>query len=186
MLSVPIAALQPRQEASTVLSSQDQIQEEFVHVPCKNKERLNAVRALFEKMGATPEEISIDKVKDAENLVVTRKGSEYGKIVIGAHYDLIEPGCGAIDNWTGIVAMAHTYRSVRQLGIRKTVLFVAFGNEEKGLFGSRGMANAIPKTELPGYCAMVNIDSFGMARPFVMTNVSSTKLTGVVEERPRR
>jgi Iap family predicted aminopeptidase len=183
MLSFPIAALPPRQETNPLLSSEDQIREEFAQVPCKNKERLNAVRKLFEKMGATPDELSIDKVKNAENLVVTRKGSETGKIVIGAHYDLIEPGCGAIDNWTGIVAMAHTYRSVRQLGARKTVLFVAFGNEENGLFGSRGMANAIPKTELPHYCAMVNIDSFGMALPFVLTNVSSTKLTGVVEER---
>src|SRR5688572_27431236 len=79
ILSLPIAALPPRQEA-TPLSSQEQIQEEFAHVPCKSKERLSAVQTLFKKMGASPEEVSIEKVKDAQNLVVTRKGTEPGKI----------------------------------------------------------------------------------------------------------
>jgi Zn-dependent M28 family amino/carboxypeptidase len=183
ILSFPIAALPPRQETNPLLSSEDQIREEFAQVPCKNKERLNAVRKVFEKMGATPDEFSIDKVKNAENLVVTRKGSEPGKIVIGAHYDFADLGCGAVDNWTGIIAMAHTYKSVRLLGSKKTVIFVAFGNEEEGLFGSQGMVRAIPNLEVPEYCAMINIDSFGMALPFVLKNVSSEKLTALVEER---
>jgi len=134
-------------------------------------------------MGASPEEISIEKVKDAENLVVTRKGTEPGKIVIGAHYDFVDEGCGAVDNWTGIVAIAHAYRSVRQLGAKKTVIFAAFGNEEKGLYGSKGMALAIPTAEVPEYCAMINIDSFGLALPFAFKEVSSNKLTTVVEDR---
>src|SRR5262245_50906103 len=98
-----------------VLSTPEQIQEDFARVPCKNKERLDAVRQLFEKMGAPPAELSVVKVKNAENLIVTMNGSEPGKIVFGAHYDLIEAGCGAIDNWSGIVAMAHAYRWVRQV-----------------------------------------------------------------------
>lgn len=134
-------------------------------------------------MGASPEEVSIEKVKDAQNLVVTRKGTEPGKIVIGAHYDFVDEGCGAIDNWTGIVAMAHAYRSVRQLGAKKTVIFAAFGNEEKGLYGSKGMALAIPSPEVPEYCAMINIDSFGLALPFAFKEVSSNKLTSIVEDR---
>ena len=157
-----------------------QIESEFTVVPCKNKERLNAVRALFQKMGATPEEFSIDRHTEAQNLVVTMKGSEPGKIVFGAHYDFVDDGCGAIDNWTGIVAMAHTYRSVRQLGTKKTVHFVAFGNEEKGLLGSAAMARAIRKEDLPQYCAMINIDSFGMGMPFALKNVSSPKLAAEV------
>jgi acetylornithine deacetylase/succinyl-diaminopimelate desuccinylase-like protein len=118
ILSLPIAALPLPQQAAP-LSSQEQIQEDFANVPCKSKERLSAVRTLFEKMGASPEAVSVEKVEDAENLVVTRKGTEPGKIVIGAHYDFVDEGCGAIDNWTGIVAMAHAYRSVRQLGRKR-------------------------------------------------------------------
>ena len=182
-LLLQIEPLQPRQVSTPVLSSVDQIQEDFANVPCKNKERLNAVRKLFEKMGAPPEQVSIAKVDNAQNLFVTLKGSEPGRIVIGAHYDLVEAGCGAIDNWSGIVAMAHTYASVRKLDVKKTAVFVAFGNEESGRWGSRGMVARIPKSELPEYCAMINIDSFGMAAPFAFREVSSNKLTSLVEER---
>jgi Zn-dependent M28 family amino/carboxypeptidase len=114
---------------------------------------------------------------------VTIQGVEPGKVVIGAHYDFTDLGCGAIDNWTGIVAMAHAYGSVHKLGTKKTTIFVAFGNEEKGLHGSKGMAQAIPKSEIPEYCAVINIDSFGLALPFAFKEVSSPKLTALVEDR---
>jgi Zn-dependent M28 family amino/carboxypeptidase len=181
---LPTAApLYAQQASDDPISTQTQVQESFAPVPCKEKERLPAVRALFEKMGAAPGDIAVEKYRGADNLVVTMKGAGPGKIVIGAHYDFIDDGCGAIDNWTGIVAMAHVYRTVRQFGIHKTILFVAFGNEEKGLFGSRGMVKAIAKEDLPNYCAMINIDSFGMALPFVLRNISSNKLMALVEER---
>jgi Zn-dependent M28 family amino/carboxypeptidase len=186
VFKLPVAllliALVPWQ-VTPALSTPEQIQEDFAHVPCRNKERLSAARKLFEKMGAPPEEFSLVKVRDAENLIVIRKGTEPGKVVIGAHYDFENAGCGAIDNWTGIVAMAHAYRSVKQLGARKTVIFAAFGNEEDGLYGSRGMARAIPDSEVPDYCAMINIDSFGMAVPLVFEDVSSDKLSALAKEK---
>jgi len=42
---------------------------------------------------------------------------------------------------------------------------------------------AIPKTDLPQYCAMINMDSFGTGRPFALKNASSPKLSVLVEER---
>jgi Iap family predicted aminopeptidase len=38
------------------------------------------------------------------------------------------------------------------------------------------MAEAIEKEQVPQYCAMINIDSFGLATPFVLVNISSAKL----------
>jgi Zn-dependent M28 family amino/carboxypeptidase len=172
-----------QQTSDDPLSTAAQVQESFASLPCKQKERLPAVRALFEKMGAVPGDFAVGKYNGAENLVVTKRGANPEKIVIGAHYDFIDDGCGAIDNWTGIVAMAHVYSTVRRLSTDKTVLFVAFGNEEKGLVGSRGMVKAIPKDDVSKYCAIINIDSFGMALPFVLKNISSPKLTSLVEER---
>jgi Zn-dependent M28 family amino/carboxypeptidase len=147
------------------LSSIDQFQAEFSTVPCKNKMRLESARNLFEKMGASPSEVAVEK--------------------LGAHYDFVDAGCGAIDNWSGVVVMAHAYRTIRQIGTRKTVSFVAFGNEEKGLLGSRAMARAIPKVDLPQYCAMINIDSFGLGGPFTLRNVSSAKLSALVVEQAK-
>jgi acetylornithine deacetylase/succinyl-diaminopimelate desuccinylase-like protein len=162
------------------ISTPEQIKAEFDSVPCKNGERLNAVRALFEKMGAAASDIAIDKYKDVENLVIRKQGRSEEKIIIGAHYDKVAEGCGAIDNWTGIVAIAHLYSSLKDVPLSKTILFVAFGKEELGLVGSHAMAEAIPKDQRRLYCEMINIDSFGLAAPQVGDNMSSEKLASFV------
>jgi Zn-dependent M28 family amino/carboxypeptidase len=64
---------------------------------------------------------------------------------------------------------------------QKNVLFVAFDSEEKGLLGSKAMVEAIPKDQIPQYCAMLNIDSFGMAAPFALEGSSSKKLMKLAE-----
>jgi Zn-dependent M28 family amino/carboxypeptidase len=167
------------QQPTLSLSTQDEIASDFRAVPCKNAERITAAKALFEKMHAP--EISVEKFKDVENVVVKIPGKTPETIVIGAHYDLVESGCGAVDNWTGIVTVAHLYRAIRQFAVDKTVLFVAFGKEEQGLIGSRAMAKAIEKNELKQYCAVINVDSFGMATPFALAGSSSNKLMKLTE-----
>jgi len=158
------------------VSSPEQINEDFVRVPCENEERLAAVRSLFERAGAPPSDVTIDKYKDVNNLVVTKKGESAEKIVVGAHYDKVADGCGALDNWTGIVTLSHLYRTLKAVPLKKTLVFIAFGKEEKGLIGSRAMMNATSKDEAAEYCAMINIDSLGLAPPQVADNMSSKKL----------
>ena len=89
-------------------STLEEIKSEFASVPCKNDDRQNAVKSLFERVGADPAEITIDKYKNVENVIVRRPGasteSANQKIVIGAHYDKTDHGCGAVDNWSGVVA----------------------------------------------------------------------------------
>lgn len=164
------------QKGLLFISTPEQIKEEFNAVPCKNSERLNAVKALFEKVGAPASEITIEKFKGVENLVVTKRGSSNEKIVVGAHYDKVVNGCGAIDNWTGIVTLAHLYQSIKDVQMNKTIVFVAFGREEEGLVGSHAMAEAIKKEDIEQYCAMLNIDSLGLGIPQVAHNMSSKKL----------
>lgn len=160
------------------LSPPEEIKSEFDAVPCDNKRRLEAVQALFEKMGATPADFIFSKDKKYGNLSIVKTGVETPdeKVVIGAHFDKKGDGCGAIDNWTGIVALTHIYRAVKEVPLRKTVIFVAFGREEEGLVGSSEMVNAIKKEEAPSYCAMINIDSLGMGIPQTLDNVSSKKM----------
>jgi Zn-dependent M28 family amino/carboxypeptidase len=167
------------QQPALSLSTQEEIAAEFAAVPCKNSERVGAVKALFEKMHAPA--VTVETFKNFENVVVKIAGKTQETIVIGAHYDLVEPGCGAVDNWTGVVAVAHLYRTIRQFAVDKTVLFVAFGKEEQGLLGSSAMAKAIEKNQLKQYCAVINIDSFGMATPFALAGSSSSKLMKLTE-----
>jgi Iap family predicted aminopeptidase len=171
--------MQEAGEASKLrVSTFEEIRSEFESVPCKNGDRLKTVKALFEKMGAKPEEITVEKARGAENVVIRKAAANDSpeKIVIGAHYDKTPDGCGAIDNWTGVVAVAHIYRTVKDLPLKKNVVFVAFGKEEEGLVGSSGMAGGIKKEQVAEYCAMINIDSLGIGIPQTLDNISSKKL----------
>lgn len=164
------------------VATENEITEDVKAVVCKNDDRLASVKKLFSKMGATDEEIKIEKIKDVENLVVVKKGKTNETVVIGAHYDKTSDGCGVIDNWTGIVIVANIYRTMRDLDTQKTYVFAAFGKEEIGLLGSKEMSRAIPKEKRAEYCAMVNFDTFGLAYPQVMTNISDEKLTNLAKE----
>lgn len=171
-ICVPVNA----QQSSIKISTPEEIKADFSSVPCKDDERLAAVKAVFEKAGAPASNVSVEKYKSVENLIIRKQGTSAESIVIGAHYDKVSDGCGAIDNWTGIIALAHLYETLKNASLRKTIIFVAFGKEEKGLMGSRAMVDAIAKDQLGQYCAMINIDSLGLSAPQVLDNASSKKL----------
>ena len=185
-LCLAIALLLPApafaQAAALPVATPEDIQKEFEAVPCDDDQRLAAVRALFEKAGAPADAIRVESFGEVENLVVVKPGATAEKIVVGAHYDKVDNGCGAVDNWTGQVAMTQLYRTLRNVSFRKTLVFVAFGREEEGLVGSRAMAKAIEPAQAAGYCAMVNIDSLGLAAPQVADNMSSPALGQLAAE----
>lgn len=165
------------QNYKVVFSTKEELAEDVALAPCKDSERLNAVKALFLKMGAREDELTVEKLDGVENLVLLKKGKSPATIVIGAHYDKVAAGCGAIDNWTGIVTLAHIFKGFKDIPVEKNLVFVAFGKEEQGLLGSKAMVKAISKEEVNNYCAMVNIDSLGMTALEIMENTSSGPLT---------
>jgi Iap family predicted aminopeptidase len=176
LLCLGISVAARAQTGDVKIATEDEIKAEVKIATCKNDDRLEAVRKIFRDMGAPEDTIKTEKYKDVDNLVVMRPGKTSEKIIIGAHYDKVPDGCGAIDNWTGIVILANLYRSIKSLGTNKTYVFVAFGKEEVGLVGSRAMAKSIQKEDLASYCAMVNFDSFGFNFPRAMANTSSSGL----------
>lgn len=166
-----------QQSQKPKIATESDIKSDVELVPCKDEERLEAVKKLFIKMGADEKDLSVEKFEKVENLVVTKKGKSDETVIVGAHYDKVSEGCGAIDNWTGIVIISNLYRTIKDLNTEKTYKFVAFGKEEKGLAGSSQMAKSISLEDRKNYCAMVNIDSFGFGYPQVLENLSSPKLT---------
>ena len=168
---------QPAIQQQILISTVEDIARDVALAPCKDKERLDAVKALFMKLGAGEAELTVETADDAENLVLRKKGKAgAGTIVIGAHYDKVSDGCGAIDNWTGIVALAHMFRSLKDYPFEKELVFVAFGKEEKGLLGSKAMVKGITNEQVSSYCCMINIDSLGMGSLQILENLSSEPL----------
>jgi hypothetical protein len=169
-------------EKPLALSTVEQLQEDLKNAPCRSSERLKAAQALFTKMGATPDSVTIENPGGIKNLVVRQNGKPDEIIVVGAHYDKVVLGCGAIDNWTGIVTIAHVFKTLKDTHPNKTILFIAFGEEEEGMLGSKAMVSKIKKDDLGHYCAMVNIDSLGMTDTSVPANMASRKMLSLATE----
>lgn len=172
------------QQTDSPVSTEESIAESVKLAPCKKEERLESVKKLFAQMGAKDDEITIEKFnKDKiSNVVVRKKGKSDETIVVGAHYDKTDDGCGAIDNWTGITIITHLFKTLRRIETEKSYVFVAFDQEEKGLLGSEAMAKVIPKEKRRQYCAMVNFDSFGFASPMILQNASSFKMISAAKK----
>ena len=142
---------------------------------CKNSERLEAVKKFFQKMGAAENEISAEKIKGIQNVLVTKKGETDEIVMVGAHYDKVSEGCGAIDNWTGIVIIGNIYRTLRNVANHKTYIFVAFDREETGLrrFGGDG------EIDPQGKSFVILLDGqsgqFRVWIPQVLENASNSK-----------
>ncbi|MCB1025481.1 MAG: M28 family peptidase [Acidobacteria bacterium] len=153
-----------------------EIEAQIKTVDCDNYDRPAEVKKLFLASGAGERDISIEKFDEGQNILVRLKGKSEETVVLGAHFDKTNSGCGAIDNWTGIVILANLYRELRAKENQKSYIFAAFDKEEKGLKGSKAMAGRIPAGELSNYCAMVNFDSFGFANTWALEDISDKKL----------
>jgi len=100
-------------------------------------------------------------------------------IIIGAHYDHIGVGKygsrarsrmgevhnGADDNATGSVGVLELAEAFAESGVKtkRSVLFMLFDAEEKGLYGSRYYVNH-PVVPLERTAAMINMDMIGYVR----------------------
>lgn len=167
-----------------VFATKEQLQAAMEATPCDEKLRLAAVKDLFVKNGASEADIRFDKFDDGklQNVVITKQGTGDEVVIVGAHYDKTDAGCGVIDNWSGVAIIAHMYGTLRPLQTAKTYVFVAFDKEEAGLKGSAQMAKAMTPEALKKTCAMVNFDSFGMANPMALKGASSGKMIAIGEE----
>ena len=62
------------------------------------------------------------------NVICTLKGSvpDEGAIVVGGHFDLVEVGTGAVDDWSGAVLLPSLYQTLTAQPHRHDFVFVAF------------------------------------------------------------
>ena len=143
---------------------------------------MKAAQGLFTKMGASTDNMTVISQGGSKNLVVRQTGNPDEIVVIGAHYDKVLQGCGAIDNWTGIVTIAHLFKTLKDAKLNKTFLFIGFADEEEGMLGSKAFVGKIKKEEISHYCAMINIDSLGMTDLWVPANMASKSMLPVAQD----
>ena len=134
---------------------------------------------------AKPDELTIITKQDINdsiscNVIGELKGSLYPDeiVVVCGHYDSIWQGVGASDNAGGTAIVMELARVFAKHGSKRTIRFIAFGSEERGLNGSRFYARELAKadkaekdrddfrknwdkTELDRHVLTINIDVHG-------------------------
>src|SRR5262249_46812342 len=116
------------------------LEERVEMVSRKMLERQATLEKLFTDVGCSGEYFTTQKVPGSRSptLICRLKGTDPGAgvIVVGGHYDFIDAGIGAIDDWSGSVMLPSLYESLKGQPRRHDYVFIAFAAEEKGLVGS--------------------------------------------------
>jgi Zn-dependent M28 family amino/carboxypeptidase len=100
---------------------------------------------------------------DAEsyNVVADLKGSEHPEqiVIVSGHLDSWDLGRGAIDDGAGVAMALQAAQVLKQLRLRpkRTLRVIAWMNEENGLAGGRGYAEA-HKSEIANHFAAIEAD----------------------------
>ena len=103
----------------------------------------------------------------AANIVGLKRGSGDKFIIVGAHYDTCAPSedtgeirRGANDNASGVAVLMALALRLSQIETRHSILFVAFGGEEKGFLGSMHFVSHLPLNK-DDVAEMINLDMVG-------------------------
>ncbi len=105
---------------------------------------------------------------DSHNVIASIKGSVYEneEIHFVAHYDSVPFSNGVYDNGAGSVIIMELLRYYRENQPKRTLKFIWFGSEERGLLGSKYYTNT-HEEELKNVVLTVNVD---MAGPILGAN----------------
>ncbi|MGI5836636.1 MAG: M20/M25/M40 family metallo-hydrolase, partial [Chloroflexota bacterium] len=104
---------------------------------------------------------------NGSNVVAVHKGTDSSKkLVVGGHYDSVSVGPGANDNASGVGTLLELASAVRGREYPFDIVFVAFGDEEIGLIGSKKYVESLGEQERSQIVAMVNLDMVGVGDHF--------------------
>jgi hypothetical protein len=96
------------------------------------------------------------------NVVAEIEGASAERLVVGAHYDSVWHGTGAIDNATGVEGLWRIAERFAGRQLPRTLELVAFAAEEVGLIGARQyLVAARERGSLERVVGMVNLDCIG-------------------------
>jgi Zn-dependent M28 family amino/carboxypeptidase len=145
------------------------IQQRLELVPAKLPERRAQLEALFRETGCDGEHLTTLAVPHSKepDVVCTLPGADAdtGVIVVGGHYDKVDVGMGAVDDWSGAALLPSLYQTLKAHPGRHEYRFIAFSGEETGLYGSHAYVKQLSKAERGQVRAMINLECLGLAPP---------------------
>ncbi|MDM5224602.1 M20/M25/M40 family metallo-hydrolase [Cytobacillus sp. NJ13] len=105
------------------------------------------------EQGAVELSLTAKHYKDLKsvNVIATKeaksKDEDTKEVILGAHHDSVVGAPGANDNASGVGLMLELARVYKGYNTDKTLKFIAFGSEERGLLGARYYVDQLTETE---------------------------------------
>ena len=132
--------------------------------PRKDLQREQQLQEYFTEAGCSGSAMTLDQPKHSKfgNVVCTLQGNSSEEIVVGAHFDHVEAGAGAVDNWSGASLLPSLYQALAAEPRKHTFVFVSFYGEEQGMVGSQQYVRDLGKEGVARIDAMVNMDTLGL------------------------
>jgi hypothetical protein len=144
-------------------------------------EREAKLKKLFLDSGCSPDELREETVKSKQppNLMCLLPGTTEQTILVGAHFDHVDPGDGVVDNWSGASLLPSLLYTVRQEPRKHTYIFIGFMGEEHQLQGSEFYVKHLPEEQRVRIQAMINMDTLGLGPTEVWASHSDPNLLNV-------
>ena len=160
---------------------QDVITSRLKDMPLKDSERESTLKRLFAANGCDSSHLKEEAVKHAKNpnVMCVLNGNSDRVIVVGAHFDHVEQGSGAVDNWSGASLLPSLLQSLSQEKRSHTFIFIGFTDEERGMVGSRFYVNGLTPEERARIDAMINMDTLGLANTEVWQSHADARLVTI-------
>ena len=132
---------------------------------------------MFHEVGCDAERLTEQPVPGsrAPNLICTLTGQTNSEIVVGGHFDSIEDGVGAVDNWSGTALSAEPLREPQSAPRRHSFVFAGFAGEERGLCGL-ARVRAQVEEDKGRIHAMINLECLGVGPPEVWASRANPRL----------
>jgi alkaline phosphatase isozyme conversion protein len=104
------------------------------------------------------------------NIVAVKEGKSAQRLIVGAHYDSAAFGEGYSDNATGTGLLLETAARIKSRDTPYTIVFVAFGAEERGLLGSRYYSRSMSDLERHATIGMIDLDAVAGGAELTVTS----------------
>ena len=160
---------------------QDVIASRLKDMPLKDHDRETKLKRLFLESGCDKSHLKEQAIRYASNpnVICVLPGTSDRVIIVGAHFDHVEQGAGAVDNWSGASLLPSLLQSLSQERRSHTFIFIGFTDEERGMVGSRFYVNALAPEERAQIDAMVNMDTLGLANTEVWQSHADARLVTI-------
>jgi hypothetical protein len=154
------------------------IQQRLEAVPRKLAARRQELESLFRESGCEGGKLTEQPVPHSQqpNVVCVLPGDGPGEIVAGGHFDLVDAGDGAVDDWSGVSLLPSLFQSLKSGPRRHTYVFIGFAAEETGLLGSKAYVKSLSRESRSAIRAMVNLECLGLALPKVWASRADRNL----------